>query len=84
MSLSFVLYCGVQFIVILKLKGGWLIVAALPLIAVGMILTSTIIGAIQGAAQFPVVMLLTAPPLLVYVILVFLSFKIYTFYANNN
>jgi hypothetical protein len=66
------------------MKGGWRIVAGGPVILSAAIVIVAIVSAIQGASQFPILLLISGIPLLLYLLIVHIAFLINYHRRINN
>ena len=66
-------YPILQFIAVKRMRGGWRVLAYLPLILMAFVFLITIVGFYQQSNLWPLILILVSPLVLVYLIILLVS-----------
>ncbi len=82
-DLGFFIYPALQLLALILIRKRWRIAAALPLLVMGPVLIFTIIGYIGASNLWPVLLIITVPYAIIYLILLFIAYAIYLYRLKN-
>jgi hypothetical protein len=66
-------YPILQFIAVKRMRGGWRVLAYLPLILMAFVFIITIVGLYQQSNLWPLILILVSPLVLVYLVILLVS-----------
>jgi peptidoglycan/LPS O-acetylase OafA/YrhL len=66
-------YPILQFIAVKRMRGGWRVLAYLPLILMAFVFLITIVGFYQQSNLWPLILILVSPLVLVYLVILLVS-----------
>lgn len=73
---SFVLYVALQIVAVVMLRGVWRVASLIPAVPMALVFLATVVGLFQGSNLWPILMLFTGPPALLYVVVLLGVFAI--------
>lgn len=77
-------YPILQFLAIKRMRGGWRVLALLPLILMVPVLIVTTVAVLQGSNIWPLVLIFVAPEVLVYLIILLIAHAIHQKNQSHN